>query len=176
MASLSTFLFLQYFYTCLFRMSGSIRLGRPYFAIKLFFKFNHDCFFYSNLYEVGWDVKACGWGDKSMAVKIVNTAWKNIDASLSKAYDINFKFSRPTFILNISIYAPALTNSFLILRNFLICVWLNEMILKVFLEGVEGGRFNISESSSPSRFFTHLINGSKLNGYAYAFIEWEVSI
>ena len=77
-------------------MSGSIRLGRPNFAIKIFFKFNHDCFFYSNLYEVGWDVKACGWGDKSMAVKIVNTA-----------YDINFMFSRPTFILNISIYAPA---------------------------------------------------------------------
>ena len=25
-------------------------------------------------------------------------------------------------------------------------------------------------------FFTHLINGSKLNGHAYAFIEWEVSI
>ena len=78
-------------------MSGSIRLGRPNFAIKIFFKFNHDCFFYSNLYEVGWDVKACGWGDKSMAVKIVNT----------EASDINFKFSRPTFILNISIYAPA---------------------------------------------------------------------
>ena len=83
-------------------MSGSIRLGRLNFAIKIFFKFNHDCFFYSNLAEVSWDVKACGWGDKSMAVKIVNT-----DASLSKAYDINFKFSRPTFILNISIYAPA---------------------------------------------------------------------
>ena len=78
MASLSTCLFLQYFYTCLFRMSGSIRLGRPNFAIKIFFKFNHDCFFYSNLYEVGWDVKACGWGDKSMAVKIVNTALKKI--------------------------------------------------------------------------------------------------
>ena len=59
-------------------MSGSIRLGRPNFAIKIFFKFNHDCFFYSNLYEVGWDVKACGWGDKSMAVKIVNTALKKI--------------------------------------------------------------------------------------------------
>ena len=78
MASLTTCLFLQYFYTCLFRMSGSIRLGRPNFAIKIFFKFNHDCFFYSNLYEVGWDVKACGWGDKSMAVKIVNTALKKI--------------------------------------------------------------------------------------------------
>ena len=55
-------------------MSGSIRLGKPNFAIKIFFKFNHDCFFYSNLYEVGWDIKACGWGDKYMAVKIVNTA------------------------------------------------------------------------------------------------------
>ena len=32
---------------------------------------------------------------------------KNIDASLSKAYEINFKFRRPTFILNISIDAPA---------------------------------------------------------------------
>ena len=50
------------------------------------------------------------------------------------------------------------------------------MILKVFLEGVEGGRFNVYESSSPSRFFTHLINGSKLNGHAYALIEWEASI
>ena len=65
-------------------------------------------FFYSNLYEVGWDVKACGWGDKSMAVKKPSTLReKNIDVSLSKAYDINFKFSRPMFILNISIYAPA---------------------------------------------------------------------
>ena len=53
----------------MFISNGSIRLGRPNFAIKIFFKFNHDCFFYSNLYEVGWDVKACGWGDKSMAVQ-----------------------------------------------------------------------------------------------------------
>ena len=53
-------------------MSGSIGLGKPNFAIKIFFKFNHDYFFYSNLSEVGWDVKACGWRDKSMAVKIVN--------------------------------------------------------------------------------------------------------
>ena len=53
-------------------MSGSIGLGKPNFAIKIFFNFNHDCFFYSNLSEVGWDVKACGWRDKSMAVKIVN--------------------------------------------------------------------------------------------------------
>ena len=62
MASLTTCLFLQYFYTCLFRMSGSIRLGRPNFAFKIFFKFNHDCFFYSNLSEVGW------LGCKSMRV------------------------------------------------------------------------------------------------------------
>ena len=54
-------------------MSGSIRLGKPNFAIKIFFKFNHDCLFYPNLSEVGWDVIACGWGDKSMAMKIVNT-------------------------------------------------------------------------------------------------------
>ena len=61
MASLSTCLFLQYFYTCLFRMSGSIRLGRPNFAIKIFFKFNHDCFF---LFKPLW-----GWlGCKSMRV------------------------------------------------------------------------------------------------------------
>ena len=108
---MSTCLFLQYFYTCLFRMSGSIRLGRPNFAIKIFFKFNHDCFFYSNLYEVGWDVKACGWGDKSMAVKIVNTAWKKI---LTRLF--------PKHMTSI-------------------------------LEWVEGGRFDVSESSSPSRFF-----------------------
>ena len=43
-----------------------------------------------------------------MAVKKPSTLReKNIDVSLSKAYDINFKFSRPMFILNISIYAPA---------------------------------------------------------------------
>ena len=134
MASLSTCLFLQYFYTCLFRMSGSIRLGRPNFAIKIFFKFNHDCFFYSNLYEVGWDVKACGWGEKSMAVKIVNTAWK-------KYWRVSFQSIWHQFWSGLK-EADLMSLSLLVLQGF----------------------------------FTHLINGSKLNSHAYAFIEWEASI
>ena len=49
-------------------MSGSIRLGKPNFAMKIFVKGNHDCLFVQTFLRlVG--VIACEWVDKPMAVQ-----------------------------------------------------------------------------------------------------------